>query len=1220
MTALVALMVAALWAADPPRPLGLDSIAARVRAYPRLHQAYRLIERGELRAALPALEAARRLRPDDPEAERAYVVLLHALGDHRRTIAAAGRLLELAPGDGTALLYRGLSREATGDAAGAIADFNLAAADGLPEGDRVFALRSLAELQKKAGRPAAVVAALDRLPATTRDPLVHRMMAEAYAELGRDEAARREWLRAQALAPKDPVFLRALRDLDYRLGQLRSSLDWSQQLNAVTPTVDGLRFETQLLVRLEQYVDAIARIERRLVLDRSARGQRAALLEWAEIAQRQGDLMRERTLLERAAALGVAQPVLRRLGGLALRERNLEAARDWYRRSLALGRNADDLAALASLEFERGDYAEAIRLNRDLLPFVNLAVNQARIWMAIGWAEQQRGQFAAALTAFREAAARMPPPTGRRELATAALLNRQPELAATTIEEALTTDRDPQLRLQLALIHGDLGRHESAAALAEAALAGLADRQDRALAWRRIAYSRDRLGDWAGTRQALEKALEEGDHRPDLYRSLLEAALRMGDAAGAVRAARQLRDPDFETSLTAARAEAAAGNFDQAAQQLKRILGPAPPASAWRVLAQQADLEAARNRVQAAAELRLQAAAMPNAPRAQLLEQAAAGLVYNRDFAGARRAYLELAAGEENRARRAAIYEALGNVELELGMDEAAEATFRTAEELGADTGVRRAYLLLKRNQFAAAGALFDRAYQRTPEPQLARAAADAYQRAGDFVRALYWMERLLPPDPGLPVADRALRYREAAFLAARSGDDPRALRYWIEAQALAFDSTTALRLSRTKLRLGQPVTLGELDSVDPALLGSTDRIEYLDLKANLLSRAGRDREAAPLLELALSLDRSPVRAFELAEAYRRMGRLPEAIAQYRWVEQQLPADPAVASPLAYALEAVGDTSGALAVIEKSVRAHPAEPRLEAQFGYLLRAKSRNREAAAAFERALQGLDGAEARQIRYELDALRRQLNFLVYWSFTSPGLQESSFLGAGFGSAVPSQGGAEFAWRPPGIGFRNDRVVELFTRVLWANRFQSAAIAPESWQGAAGLRCKPLRRQNLTVSAERLFRLGDNAIASWLFRGLASFQHGESPWLTPRPTLYSTGLGDLSYFTNRETWLYFGQTRQGYSWPVARGWLLSPHAMVEVRYQDRAGQRVGYLQGGGGLALNIALEPNYEQAPRGRLEFLAQYRWGGFFSRHSSLPAREDFAGWFLSIAVVR
>ena len=1214
------LILASLLEAADSRPLGLDAIAARVRAYPRLHLAYRLMERGQLAAARQALEAARRLEPDNADAERAYVVLLHRMKDYSATVAAADRLLSLAPGDGTGFLYRAMAREALGEREAAIADYNLAATDSLPEPDRAFALFALAELHKKAGRPAAVVAALDRLPAGQRSLRSWRMMAEAYQELGRDEAAGQAWRKAQALAPRDPAILQALRDLDYRQGQLRSSVNWSRLLTEIAPTAEHLQFETRLLMQLERYAEVRAVIERRLAADRSAAARRAALLDGAELAQREGNWAEERRWLERAAALGPSSAVYRRLAGLALREGDRTAARDWYRRSLKLQRNPDDLAALATLAYELGDYAEAVSLNREVLPYISLPINQARIWMAIGWAEQQRGRFAAAAAAFREAARRVPPPLARRELATAEQLSGRPQAAAEALREALAADSDPQLRLRLALILSELGDASRAGELAGAALAGLADPKDRALAWRLAAYAQERQGDWLAARNSLEQALAEGGPSAELYRALLELNLRLGDGAAAVRAARQIQNPDFETALQVARAEAAAGNHDAAADQLDRLLGPAPPQDAWRVLAQRAEVEAARNRPQLAAELRLRAAALPQAPRARLLEEAAASLVYVRDFEGARRAYLALAAQEEDRTRLAAVYESLGELEAALGRDAEAEISFQRAESFGADTALRRAYLLLRLDRPQEAGRLFERAYERSLEPDLARAAADAYQRARDFPRALYWLERTLPPAAALAPELRAQRYREAGYLAAESGDDPRALRYWMEAQQLAFDSTVALRLLRAKLRGGQPVTLSELDPIDTNLLGPADRLEYLDLKANLLARAGRDQDAAQLLETALGMERSPARAFELAETYRRLGRARDAIAQYQWVDQQRPGDPAVASPLAYALASVGRPQEATAVLEASLRLHPDQPRLEAQLGYLFRAQARNREAMQAFARALQGLDGQEARQIRYELDALRMRVNYLLYWTFASPGLQDSSFLGPGFGAAVPSQGGAEIAWRPPGIGFRNDRIFHVFTRILWSNRFPSAAVAPESWQGGAGIRYKPFRRLNAFLSGERLFAVGEDALRSWLVRGMYSFHYGESPWITPRPQLYSTAFADVSYFTNRSTWLYFGQGRQGYSFPIRPNLLVSPHAMVEVRYQDRVRQRVGYFQQGAGLALNVALQSDYDQAPRGRLEFLAQYRWGGFFARHPLLSPREDFAGWFLSLALVR
>jgi hypothetical protein len=249
----------------------------------------------------------------------------------------------------------------------------------------------------------------------------------------------------------------------------------------------------------------------------------------------------------------------------------------------------------------------------------------------------------------------------------------------------------------------------------------------------------------------------------------------------------------------------------------------------------------------------------------------------------------------------------------------------------------------------------------------------------------------------------------------------------------------------------------------------------------------------------------------------------------------------------------------------------------------------------------------------------IRFQAN--AYGTFASAGLQEQSFLGTGYGAAVPSQGGVEVHWRPPGVGLRNGRILTVFGRMLWAHEYQSAAINPASWQGGAGVRYKPLRSQNLWLNAERLFPIGDAALSSWLFRSMYSLNRGEVPGRVQRVRDYTVVFGDLAYFAARpQTWLFLGTSRFGVSAPLGGSAGLSPHVLLEARYQDRAQQRLGYVQTGAGLALNISLGRDPAEVPRSRVEILGQYRYGGFFYRHPALAPRDTFSGWFLSLAWMR
>lgn len=1214
--ALVALLTLATCFAQAPRK-DFEGFAARVRAYPRLHRAYRLIEQGKLTEARRSLERALELQPDDVDARRAYALLLFGMKDYRASIPAADAVLSSLPADGTAALYRAMSLDALRDDDSAAAGYRAAIAT-LRGADRTYALNALAEVEIRRGRPAEAALAVETIPPGDRDLASRKRLAMAYEKTARIEPALLAWTSVLELNSRDTGALVAIRDLHYRAGRFRESLDAARRIDSNAPTRANTEFETQLLVKLRDFESADAMLRKRLAGSPPSGERRHLLLLQADLAQRRGNLALERSILTRAADLGVSQAVFRRLASLAEREGDLTEARHWYRRSLALKRNVDDTASLANLEFQLGNWAESIRLNREVLPSLKQPANQARLLLAIGLAEQRRGGLPEAIAAFEGATRLVPPPAGRSELATAYELSGNPARAGSLIEEALAANRDPALLLRLSVLRASRGELSASRRLAEEALPRLQTLADRATAYRQIGYAAEAAGDLQAARRAFESALTAGGDGADVLRALVGIALRLGDGAAALRYARRLNATDFDSQLLTARAEAMAGDPTAAIATLNRMLDPPAPADAWRVLATIAELELKRERFSAAAETLVRAATMPNAPRRDLLEQAAGHLIYTKDLEAARRIYVDLAdAYRDDPARRAAMLERVGDLESALGRDADASASYRAALDAGVDTTLRLAHSLVRQRKWGEAAPLFERSYARTPSPDTARSVAECYLHLNRPKDALTFLIRTLPPDPALPAAVRAARYREVAYLSSDTGDPDRALAYWTEAQKIEPAGIVAVRMAATELRLGRPVAIDALDSIPAASLTGSELVEYLDLRGALLERAGRRGDAIQAYEDANRRQPAASRYLHLGGLYREAGRNSEAIEAYRAALKSEPAQPQTAASLAYVLQEEGRAKEAISLLEPVSRTPP----MDAQLGYLYRAESRNTDAIRTFDTALPGLAPTEARQVRLDRAELARHFSWNVYWTLASPGLQDSSFLGTGYGAAVPSQGGAELHWRPPVIGFRNDRIFTVFARVLWGNRLRSAAIDSESWQAGVGVRYKPLRRQNLYLSGERLIKLGDNTFNSWLFRSMYSINHGETPWVTPRRTNYSTAFADIAFFTaTPQTWLYFGQTRQGVSFPLTPQLLLSPHATLEIRYQDRARQRVGYLQGGGGIALNYALQRHEDRPSWGRLEMLLQYRSGSFFNRHPALDPRTNFSGWFFSVALIR
>src|SRR5690606_31577408 len=92
----------------------------------------------------------------------------------------------------------------------------------------------------------------------------------------------------------------------------------------------------------------------------------------------------------------------------------------------------------------------------------------------------------------------------------------------------------------------------------------------------------------------------------------------------------------------------------------------------------------------------------------------------------------------------------------------------------------------------------------------------------------------------------------------------------------------------------------------------------------------------------------------------------------------------------------------------------------------------------------------------------------------------------------ASKSQGGVELAVRPPVVGYRDGRVFEVISRLLFEQEVNSIEPRWDTSVVTLGVRYKPLRTVDGYLSAERLFGVGDDARDNVLLRGTWGWQRG--------------------------------------------------------------------------------------------------------------------------------
>jgi hypothetical protein len=314
------------------------------------------------------------------------------------------------------------------------------------------------------------------------------------------------------------------------------------------------------------------------------------------------------------------------------------------------------------------------------------------------------------------------------------------------------------------------------------------------------------------------------------------------------------------------------------------------------------------------------------------------------------------------------------------------------------------------------------------------------------------------------------------------------------------------------------------------------------------------------------------------------------------------------APTLAYAYKEIQQSDAVFHLFETVRERSPGNLSLHKEVAYLQLHSGHNEEATHGLPQGiaqeLSDLQVAEEdtrtlerdiEQMRSEVQRLTRRFNLVLYqaWrSNTQPVRTSPSVFGQG---VIPSQGGLELAYQPPVIGLHDERIFQIFGRFLWSTEPRSLKVDDDSLQGSVGIRYKPLKSLNAYLSAERLFKIGQQAENNWLLRVTygwdqgARLKIGESLWN------YSFLYGDLGYFVKHPTNVaFYGEARQGLALKVGNAVMLTPHLVLDGRYQSLDTDRNSYLEGGFGASLKYFFNATRYETPRSSLELLIQYKIG--------------------------
>jgi hypothetical protein len=214
--------------------------------------------------------------------------------------------------------------------------------------------------------------------------------------------------------------------------------------------------------------------------------------------------------------------------------------------------------------------------------------------------------------------------------------------------------------------------------------------------------------------------------------------------------------------------------------------------------------------------------------------------------------------------------------------------------------------------------------------------------------------------------------------------------------------------------------------------------------------------------------------------------------------------------------------------------------------------------------------------------------------WGMVLSGAYQTSAFGLPNTVSV-LQGGAEVYWQPPGIGYRDGSIFQLFVRG-YDNLYDGNGIAGlPTAQGSVGARYKPIKDLNLVFTAERLIRIGTQSVNDTLLRiGFSTDQGIDLQVTKPRWQTWQA-YGEGAYFLNQGRMIISTEARYGHTWllnSISDHLTVYPHVVLAGDHDNKATDRQLALGIGPGINFRYWFRETQYSAPASWLDLTVQYR----------------------------
>ncbi|MGC5884426.1 bacteriophage N4 adsorption protein A [Ralstonia pseudosolanacearum] len=191
--------------------------------------------------------------------------------------------------------------------------------------------------------------------------------------------------------------------------------------------------------------------------------------------------------------------------------------------------------------------------------------------------------------------------------------------------------------------------------------------------------------------------------------------------------------------------------------------------------------------------------------------------------------------------------------------------------------------------------------------------------------------------------------------------------------------------------------------------------------------------------------------------------------------------------------------------------------------------------------------------------------------------------------------QGGAEVYWQPPGIGYQDGRILQVFARGYDNLHDGSGApIGMPTAQGSVGARYKPIKDTNLVFTAERLVKIGNQSVNDTLLRiGYSSDEGIDLQVTKPRWQTWQV-FAEGAYFVNAGRLIVSGEARYGHTWrldSISDRLTVYPHIVLAGDHDNKADRQMA-AGIGPGVNFRYWFRESKYAAPASWLDLTVQFR----------------------------